>query len=82
MNETTNKKIEIKVPSVPLVHLKKMIESVEKTCENENIELSFEYVLASCFPTCWNNIQETLSRQYTLGYIQGIKDAEENLKNN
>lgn len=73
---------EIKVPSVSLAYLKKLITSVENTCEDKDIELSFEYILASCFPTCWNNIQEALSHQYTLGYIQGTKDAEENLKNN
>lgn len=76
------KEKEIKVPSVSLTYLKKLITSVENTCEDKDIELSFEYILASCFPTCWNNMQEALSHQYALGYIQGTKDAEENLKNN
>ena len=67
-----NKDIEIKTESVPIEHLKKLLEKIPDSVE----ELSFEFVIASCFPTCWNNIQETMKRQYTLGYIQAKKELE------
>jgi hypothetical protein len=42
----------------------------------ENVEVSFEFIIASLFPTSWNNIQSSLNYQYTQGYMQGYKDAE------
>jgi hypothetical protein len=65
------------VPSVYLSDLEKLVERTKKHVGEENIEISFEYILTALFPTSWNNIQAELSRQYTLGYIQGQKDAEE-----
>lgn len=40
----------------------------------ENYFVSFEYVCASLFPTCYQNIVETMNNQYTKGYIQGLED--------
>ena len=71
-----NKK-ETGVPSVYLSDLEKLIERTKSHVGEENIELSFEFILTALFPTSWNNIQSALSQQYTLGYIQGQKDAEE-----
>ena len=67
------------IPSVYLSDLEKLVERTKKHVNNENVEISFEYVLTALFPTAWNNIQTELSRQYTLGYIQGQKDAEEKI---
>jgi hypothetical protein len=77
--QENNKKIEINVPTVKLSHLRKMVKNLKETC-GKDAEVSFEYVLASCFPTCWNNIQEALAREHTLGYLQAKKEFEENLK--
>lgn len=71
-----NKK-ETGVPSVYLSDLEKLIERTKKHVGEEDIEISFEFILTALFPTSWNNIQSALSQQYTLGYIQGQKDAEE-----
>ena len=64
------------VPPVYLSDLEKLVERTKKHVGKENVEISFEYILTALFPTAWNNIQAELSRQYTLGYIQGQKDAE------
>ena len=40
---------------------------------NKDVELSFEFFMTSFFPRCWDNIQDALTRQYTLGYIEGSK---------
>lgn len=41
----------------------------------ENYFVPFEYVCASLFPTCYQNIMETINNQYTKGYIQGLEDG-------
>ena len=68
--------IETNVPSVYLSDMEKLIERIKKNTEQENVEVGFEFIIASLFPTSWNNIQSALSNQYTQGYIQGQKDAE------
>lgn len=68
-----NKK-ETGIPAVYLSDLEKLVERTRKHVGEENIEISFEYILTALFPTAWNNIQSELSRQYTLGYIQGQSD--------
>lgn len=65
--------------TVKLTRLKKIIESLEKVFESsgvskEDADVSFEYIIASCFPTCFENIQKELQHQYTLGYIEGKKE--------
>ena len=72
--------IETQVPSVYLSDIEKLIERIKKNTEQENVEVGFEFIIASLFPTSWNNIQTALSHQYTQGYIQGRKDAEEERK--
>lgn len=62
------------IPNIKIKTIKAMVEKIEKIV-GENGELSFEFILASLFPTCWNNIQKELAHQYTLGYIQGQKNA-------
>lgn len=62
--------------TVKLSKIKKMINSLElHSRDNIDMDISFEYIIASLFPTCYNNIQDELKRQYTLGYIQGLEDS-------
>lgn len=69
--------VETNVPSVYVSDLEKLTERVRKNTDGQNVEISFEFIIASLFPTSWKNIQSALAHQYTLGYIQGQKDAEE-----
>lgn len=62
------------MPTVKLSDIKKMVSSIEQNVNEENLALSFEFILIALFPDCWNNIQAELNRQYTLGYIAGIKE--------
>jgi hypothetical protein len=72
-----------KLDTVKLSRLKKIIDLLEKHNENsEDIDVAFEYVIASCFPRAWNNIQKRLSYEHTQGYIQGREDAENEIKRN
>ena len=38
-------------------------------------EVSFEFLVGSCFPKALENIKEEMRRQYTLGYIEGQKEG-------
>ena len=38
-------------------------------------EVSFEFLVGSCFPHIFDNIKEEMRRQYTLGYIDGQKEG-------
>ena len=51
--------------------LKKIVKELEKINFKDDDEVSFEYIVGSCFPNIYNNITEEIRRQYTLGYIQG-----------
>ena len=72
--------VKVSVPSVHLSDLENLVKKIRNVTEKEDIEISFEFIIASLFPTSWKNIQSDLSRQYTLGYIQGKADAEEAMK--
>ena len=50
--------------------LDKVYKAVKKHKMNE---VSFEFLVGSCFPNILNNIKEEMRRQYTLGYIDGQK---------
>lgn len=62
--------IKTSIVSTKLSTIEKMIASIKKQAGDNDVELSFEYIIGSLFPTAWKNIQDDLSRQYTLGYIQ------------
>lgn len=61
--------------------LKKITESLEKTHMKNNDLVSFEYVVGSCFPNVFENIQTEIRAAYTQGYIDGI-NAKEEMSNN
>lgn len=47
----------------------------KKTKELGMKEISFEFLVGSCFPKAFENIKEEMRRQYTLGYTEGLKDG-------
>ena len=51
---------------------------VYKILKKNNIEeVSFEFLVGSCFPNVMDNIKEEMRRQYTMGYVEGQKDRNE-----
>ena len=50
--------------------LDKVYKAIKK---HEMKEITFEFLVGSCFPDIMNNIKEEMRRQYTLGYIEGQK---------
>jgi hypothetical protein len=75
-----SEEVKVSVPNVCLSDLEDLVKKIRNVTEKEDTEISFEFIIASLFPTSWKNIQSDLSRQHTLGYIQGKADAEEAMK--
>lgn len=71
----------IQIAPIKLSDVERMVASVKKNVGDNDVDLSFEFILTAFFPTCWNNIQEALNHQHTLGYIAGLKDSKEENKN-
>ena len=69
-----------KVPSVTLSEIEKLLKRVREVSEDREVEISFEFIIGSLFPTSWNNIQEALSQQYIEGYRAGYRDGEEGVR--
>ena len=65
----------IDIETIKLSDVERMVDSVKKNLGDTDVDLSFEFILTAFFPTCWNNVQDALNRQYTLGYIAGMKEA-------
>lgn len=40
-------------------------------------EISFEFVVGSCFPQALENIKKALAEQHTVGYIAGYSDGKQ-----
>lgn len=56
------------------VSYEKLKKICKKTKELGIKEISFEFLVGSCFPKALENIKEEMRRQYTLGYIEGQKE--------
>ena len=49
---------------------------VVKAIKKSNMkEISFEFLVGSCFPKALENVKEEMRRQYTLGYVEGQKEG-------
>ena len=60
----------------------KKFKKVYQAIKDHNIkEISFEFLVGSCFPNALQNIKEEMRRQYTLGYADGLKAKKEEKEN-
>ena len=41
----------------------------------DEIQISFEYLIGSFFPSIIDNIYTEVNQQYTLGYLAGLKEG-------
>ena len=62
--------------------LKRIMERLEKTNLNDESEITFEFLVGSCFPDILNNIKAEIRKQYTKGYIEGKRESKELNKQN
>lgn len=69
--------------SVKLSRLKKIIEAAEKYNHDDvDMDISFEYLVGSCFPKVLENVQNKMSYIHTQGYIQGREDMKNEIEGN
>ena len=65
------------IDNVQLGHVKRMVDMLDKHFKGDDTtEISFEFLISSCFPTCFKNIEDKLKEQYTLGFIAGKAEGE------
>ena len=50
----------------------KIVKAIKKS---EMKEVSFEFLIGSCFPKALENVKAEMRRQYTLGYVEGQKEG-------
>ena len=54
----------------------KKLHKINKIVKDNNMkEVSFEFLVGSCFPNALQNIKEEMRRHYTLGYTEGLKEG-------
>ena len=54
----------------------KKLHKISKIVKDNNMkEVSFEFLVGSCFPNALKNIKDEMRRQYTLGYTEGLKEG-------
>ena len=81
------------VPGVSLGRLKKIAEVFERRVEAareangeteeiniDEMEVSFDYIVGSLFPTVYKNIMDEITRKYGEGYIQGREDMKNEIE--
>ena len=59
------------------INIEKFNKVVKAIRKAEMKEVSFEFLVGSCFPKALDNIKEEMRRQYTLGYVEGQKEGKE-----
>ena len=53
------------------------LDKIVKQLKKDKIkEVSFEFLVGSCFPNALENIKAELRRQHALGYTEGLKESQ------
>ena len=72
MNDQTNS-----IAIIPIQKLFKIVSFWKKM--NDKMEIPLESILASCYPTAYENFKKQLTFQYIQGFKDGQKQKEEEL---
>lgn len=70
--------------TVKLSKLKRVIaawEAIKCKDSDEDVDVTIEYLIVSCFPDLWKKFQDNIRDQYTRGYMAGVKDTEDFYQN-
>lgn len=60
-----------------LSRVQKVLDSIRAAnVIEEDPDVTFEYLVGSCFPTIFQNVQSALNEEHTLGYMEGYKDGQ------
>ena len=76
--------------TVKLSKLKQLLTQIETDTQSDKIDISFEFICATCFPQIYENIKDRISQAYIDGFQDGLKNqnfkaapspANDNIKN-
>ena len=65
----------MKIDTVKLGTIKKLVDKFIEAGVSLDSEISFETVIGSLFPKSYQRIIDHLNSEYTKGYIQGVEDS-------
>lgn len=85
--QTTHPQYQIQsLGAVPYEKVQRMLDSVAFHFKDEperlkDLNLTFEYIIASCFPSAYADMRRSLADAQTMGYIQCLRDLEDKSEN-
>ena len=85
MEELDKNELEENSISITLTQLKKFCNNCSKVYEftdDDDVQVSFELIIGSLFPTILDNIKIFGTKKYIQGYTQGLEDAKNENKGN
>ena len=47
--------VKVSIPNIYVSDLEKLAKKVHEVVGEDNVEISFEFIIASLFPSCWKN---------------------------
>lgn len=62
--------------------LVKMVKALDRINPTDDTDVSFEYIVGSCFPDVLQNIKKAMHNQYTQGYVTGLREAKKEQQEN
>lgn len=60
--------------TVKLSKLKQLLEKIETETQANEMDISFEFICASCFPQIYDNIKDRITQTYIEGFQDGLKN--------
>ncbi len=67
----------MKLDTVQLGRLKNIVDRLEKDGINLSEEISFEFLMANCFPSIYDNIKAEMTKRYIEGFERGLEKGKE-----
>lgn len=61
------------IDTVSFGRLKNLVDHLERDSIKEDEEISFEFVVANCFPLIYDNIKQEMTKKYIEGFSEGVK---------
>lgn len=70
------------IDKTKLSRIEQVLESVKRhNVVETDPDITFEFIMASCFPSIWSNVQKKLLDEHMAGYIEGLEEGKK-LTNN
>lgn len=66
------------IPPISLPKLRTILKHLENV-SGKDADVSFEFLIMSCFPTCYENIKDAMTKKYIEGYKAGKESNEANI---